>query len=122
MDRCHIELNYPQSFSMTVRNLKKLFDLMCRQHWRNTEAITKTAECLDVHVKEAQAEAVRAEIDYRDGYVSTKFKFDLTEADKKRIERENKRLYNNMLSKKKALDRAVKLHNSFIEIKGKYEI
>ena len=103
MDRCHIELNYPQAFSMTVKNLKKLFDLMCRQHWRNTEAIAKTAECLDIHVKEAQAEAVRAEIDYRDGYVSTKFKFDLTEADKKRIERENKRLYNNMLSKKRRL-------------------
>lgn len=123
MDRCHIELNYPYALVHTPLNkIKKLFDLMCRQHWRNTEAIKKTDEHIKLCIEQAEADTKVAVKSYTDGYKDTKFAYTLTAREKQRIERENKRLYNNAVSKKKAIDRMKKVQATFYEIKDKYEI
>lgn len=123
MDCCHIELNYPYALVHTPLNrIKKLLDIMCRQYWRNTEAIKKTEEYIRLCIEQAEADTKFAVKSYTDGYKTTKFAYTLTAREKQHIERENKRLYNNAVSKKKAIDRMKKVQAAFNEIKDKYEI
>lgn len=102
MDNCHIELNYPYALvHLPLNKLKKLFNLMCRQHWRNQKAIIKTDEYIRLCIEQAETDAKVAVKSYTDGYKDTKFAYTLTAREKQRIERENKRLYNNAVRKKK---------------------
>lgn len=104
MDRCHMELNYPYALMhIPVTKLKKLFNLMCCQAWRNETAIKTTEEYISLCITETESDAKAAVKRYADGYVDTKFKYHLTKAEKQRIEKENRRLYNNAVRKKRTL-------------------
>lgn len=123
MDRCHIELNYPYALMHTPLNkLKKLFKLMCCQAWRNMDAIKKTDEYIRLCIEQAETDTKVAVKSYTDGYKDVKYNYSLTDKEKKCIERENKRLYNNALRKKKAIDRMKEVQATFCGIKEKYEI
>lgn len=123
MDRCHIELNYPYALMhLPVTKLKKLFNLMCCQAWKNEDAIRTTDRYVSLCITETESNAKAAVKSYADGYVDTKFKYHLTKAEKQRIENENKRLYNNAVRKKKDIDRIKKVQITFNEIKEKYRI
>lgn len=123
MDHCHMELNYPYALTHIPPNkLKKLFKLMCCQAWRNIEAIKKTDQYIRLCIEQAETDTKVAVKSYTDGYKDTKFAYTLTAREKQCIERENKRLYNNVVRKKKAIDRMKKVQATFNEIKEKYEI
>lgn len=123
MDNCHMELNYPYALlHTTIGKLKKLFKLMCCQHWRNMEAIRLTEESIKLCIEDVETEAKIAVKSFADGYRDTKCNYSLTTDEKRKIERENKRLYNNAVRKKKAIDRIKKVQVAFYEIKDKYEI
>lgn len=81
-----------------------------------------TEESLELCIEDAETEAKVALKSYTDGYRATEFRYDLTVREKQRIERENKRLYDNAVRKKKAVDRMKKVQLAFYEIKDKYEI
>lgn len=102
--------------------IKKLFELMCCQYWRNTESIKKTDEYISLCVEQAETDVKSSVKSFSDGYKTTKFDCFLSVHEKKSIERENKRLYNNAVSKKKAADRMKKVQSAFNEIKDKYKI
>lgn len=123
VDYCRFELNCSHLLTrIPINKAKKLFNLMCCQHWRNIEAIKKTDEVLANHIKDARTKLSDAVKSYTDGYKDTKYDCSLTEIEIKRIECENKRLFNDLSRKKKALERIKKVQAIFSEVKTKYKI
>ena len=123
MDRCHMELNCPYFIQkMTLANLKKVFDLMCKQSWRNPEAIATTERYIQLCIEEARQEWHEASVKYQNEWVDVKFHYEWTQNQKQCAERENKKLINAVKSKKRAHDRLLKIQTVFSEIKNKYSV
>ena len=68
MDRCHMELNYPYALlTLSLTKLKKVFEIMCKQGYRNTEAISTTDSYLEALIAEAKEEWHKASVEYQNG-------------------------------------------------------
>lgn len=119
----HVELNCPIFIQrMTLEKLKKVFELMCRDHWRNTEAISQTERCLQLCKEEAHSAWNKASTKYHCDYEDVSFRYDLSTAQKKCIERENKKLINTVKSEKHQYERILKIIKLFSETKHKYSV
>lgn len=123
MDCCHIELNCPYFLQhMTLAKLKKVFELMCKQSWRNEQAIDTTQQYIELCIAEAKAQWHEASSKYQNGYVDTKFRYGLTKPQKQSIEKENKRLLDTVKRTKTAYERMVKIQDLFNAVKQKFSV
>ena len=123
MERCHIELNCPYFIQhMTLAKLKKVFELMCTQAWRNEQAIDTTGRYIELCITEAKSQWHEASSKYQNGYVDTKFRYGLTKPQKQSIERENKKLLDAVKRTKTAYDRMVKVKDLFNATKQKFSV
>ena len=122
MDRCHMELKYPQALqNMTLANLKKVFVIMCTQGYRNTEAIRVTEQYINALIVEAKDAWHKASVEYQNGYKDTKYA-SLSIAQKEAYEKSNKALLRAVSKKKQAYERCLKMLKYFTDTKVKYKI
>lgn len=124
MDRCHMELKYPQALqTMTLANLRKVFVIMCTQGYRNTEAIRTTENYLVELIGDALEDWHKACKEFRDGYKdTTQFVLTLSATQRKAYEKNNKALLRVVSSKKKAYERCLKMFKYFTDAKAKYNV
>ena len=122
MDRCHMELNYPYALlTLSLTKLKKVFEIMCKQGYRNTEAISTTDSYLEALIAEAKEEWHKASVEYQNGYKDTTF-YGLSATQKATYKKNNDKLLRVVVSKKKAYERMLKVSQNFADIKAKYHI
>ena len=121
MDKCHMELHYPYVLkTMTLANLKKVFDIMCKQGWRNPEAISITDQYIRMFVAEANEDWHKASIKCQDEYICADFEPDPRK--KHAIESQNRKLLRVVANKKRSYERCLKILNYFTDAKVKYRI
>jgi len=122
MDRCHMELKYPQALqTMTLANLKKVFVIMCKQGYRNTEAIRVTEQHIKALIAEAKEAWHKASVEYQNGYRDASYML-LSATQKAAYEKSNNALHRAVLSKKKAYERCLKMLKYFTDTKEKYKV
>lgn len=103
MDRCHMELKYPQALqTMTLATLRKVFVIMCTQGYRNTEAICVTEQYINAFIADAKEEWHKASIKCQDGYRDASYML-LSATQKAAYEKNNKALLREVSSKKKGV-------------------
>lgn len=95
VERCTMTINLDPFFAeTTLEKIKYLFNLIAKEPWNNEEAIGVLLDYLTLMVEKSKQLFDEAKTTYANGYVDTKFKYDLRCREKQAIERENKRLYN----------------------------
>lgn len=75
-----------------LTDCKKLFKYLFQEPWRNTETIAALGGYLPAKVAESKDAWGKAGVDYINGYVDTKYRYELKCREKQAIERNNKRL------------------------------
>lgn len=118
VERCTMTINLEPFFAeSTIGNIRKLFSLIGKEPWNNEEAIGVLLDFLSVKVGETEKAKAKAEAwhAYQNGYVDTKFKPELTPQEKRKIERENKKMYKAVIKAKQTYLRYVKIANIYRE-------
>ena len=123
MDRCHMELTLPHFIQkMSLDNLKKIFNIMCKQSWRNLEAIATVERYIPLCIEEASSAWREACVKYTNEWVDVKFHYEWTQKQKQLAERKNKKLISAVKKAKRAHDRLLKVQVLFDDTKTKYSI
>ena len=115
VERCTMTINLDPFFAdSTLKNIKKLFDLIAKEPWNNEEAIGVLLDYLTSMVEKSKQLFDEAKATYADGYTDTDFQPELTPHQKQAIERENKRLYNFALKSHRKHQRCEKILKYFM--------
>lgn len=108
-------LVYPDALvNLALPNKKKLFRMMLSEPWNNVDAIAATVSTLDDLIVESKEAWRTASTEFQRGYVDTKFRVELTKAQKSKANANNKKLLD-------AVKRAKATHERMLKIKAAYE-
>lgn len=120
VDCCVIQIKPDHFFdNSTLTKIRKLFRCAFQEPDRNTETIAVLGGYLPAEVAETKAAWHRAGVEYTNGYVDTKFRFDLNYREKQAIERANKKLLAAVKRAKAKHERYQKILTAFEAIKNK---
>ena len=115
VERCVIQINPDPFFdNSTLANIRKLFRYVFQEPDRNTETIAALGGYLPAKVAETKAAWGDASVAYINGYVDTKYRYDLKCREKQAIERANKKLL-------AAVKRAKAKHEKYVKILAAFE-
>lgn len=93
VEHCVMQITPDPFFdNSTLANIRKLFRYVFQEPDRNTEAIAALGRYLPAKVAETKAAWGDASVAYVNGYVDTKFRYELEYLEKQTIERANKKL------------------------------
>lgn len=114
VERCHMELKYPQALqTMTLANLRKVFVIMCTQGYRNTEAVRTTEKYIVELIAEALEAWHKASDDFRNGYKDTTMGvLSMSATQREAYEKNNKALLRVVASKKRPMSVVLKCSNT----------
>ena len=108
-------LVYPDALvNLALPNKKKLFRMMLSDPRNNADAIAATVSTLDQLIVESREAWREASVEFHNGYVDTKLRYELTRAQKSKIDAANKKLLNKV-------KRAKATHERMLKIKAAYE-
>ena len=120
VDRCVMQILVEGFFSEnSLTNIRKLFRLISKEPGNNLKAITTLDGYIPVRIAEAKEKWHRASISYTDGYVETKFKYNLTRREKQAIERANKKLLDAVKRAKTEYEKCQKILIAYEDFKKK---
>lgn len=115
VERCVMQINTDPFFdNSTLANIRKLFRYVFQEPDRNTETIAALGGYLPAKVAETKAAWGDASVAYINGYVDTKYRYDLKCREKQAIERANKKLL-------AAVKRAKAKHEKYVKILAAFE-
>lgn len=120
VERCVMQINLDPFFDKsTLVNIRKLFRYIFQEPDRNTETIAALGGYLPAKVAEAKATWGDASVAYTNGYVDTKYRYDLNCHEKQAIERVNKKLLAAVKRAKAKHEKYQKILTSFEAVKNK---
>ena len=122
VEHCTMQIKLDPFFDRktTLAKQKQLLGYVFKEFWRNDEAILT----LDTYMPHKKAEAIAAwaaaSNRYRDEYVCTEFRYDLTAQQKRSIETENRKRLNEVKRCKTEYERLCKIsaHYEMLKIKN----
>lgn len=120
VDRCVMQIRVEAFLSeSSLTNIRKLFRLISKEPGNNLKAIATLDGYIPVKTAEAKEKWHRASISYTDGYVETKFKYDLLHHEKQAIERANKKLLDAVKQAKTEYEKCQKILIAYEDFKKK---
>lgn len=120
VERCVMQINPDPFFdNSTFANIRKLFRYVFQEPWRNEETIAALTEYLPAKVEAAAKQWRTASDTYRNEYIDTKFRHELTAQQKRKIEVENRRKYAEVKRCKAKFERYTKILGFFETLKTK---
>lgn len=120
IQRCTMKINLDPFFTQNAINKqKKLIGYVFEEPWRNEEAIRVLGAYLHQKRTETMYEWAAASSRFQNEYTSTKFRYDITEKDKRTIDAANRKLLNAVKRHKANHDRWDKLITHYETLKKK---
>lgn len=120
VERCVMQINPDPFFdNSTLANIRKLFRYVFQEPDRNTETIAALGGYLPAKVAETKAAWGDASVAYTNGYVDTKYRYDLKCREKQAIERANKKLLAAVKRAKAKHEKYQKILTAFEAVKNK---
>ena len=113
-------LVYPDALvNLALPNKKKLFRMMLSEPWNNAAAIAATVVALDQLVTDSKEEWRAASVAFQKGYVDTMFQYELTKAQVKKANANNKKLLDGVKRAKATHERMLKIKAAYEEVAAK---
>ena len=113
-------LVYPDALvNLALPNKKKLFRMMLSEPWNNAAAIAATVVALDQLVTDSKEDWLAASVAFQKGYVDTKFRYELTKAQVKKANANNKKLLDGVKRTKATHERMLKIKAAYEEVAAK---
>lgn len=120
VERCVMQINPDPFFdNSTLANIRKLFRYVFQEPDRNTETIAALGGYLPAKVAETKAAWHQAGVDYTNGFVDTKYRYELKCREKQAIERANKKLLAAVKRAKAKHEKYQKILTAFEAVKKK---
>lgn len=120
VERCVMQITPDPFFdNSTLANIRKLFRYVFQEPDRNTEAIAALGRYLPAKVAETKAAWGDASVAYVNGYVYTKYWYELEYPEKQTVERANKKLLAAVKHAKVKHEKYQKILTAFEAVKNK---
>lgn len=120
VEHCVMQITPDPFFdNSTLANIRKLFRYVFQEPDRNTEAIAALSRYLPAKVAETKAAWGDASVAYVNGYVDTKYRYELEYPEKQTVERANKKLLAAVKHAKVKHEKYQKILTAFEAVKNK---